>query len=77
MFTLPKGKAARNYKITDGEGKEVLNGSLKELKALYSTPAEKFVVVKDFLRKVNKHCTDNGMVLSIEGKSFAETYPKK
>jgi len=77
-YTLPNSKKSRHYTIENKEnGEKVVNeGTLKDVKTLFAIPKEKFVIVKDLLRKVNLWCAENNHELTIDGKSFEEMYPK-
>lgn len=76
-YKLPEGKKSRTYKVVNKENDEVVvDGSLKDVKVLFAVPKEKFVVVKDFARKVNEWCVENNHELTIGGMSYSEAYPK-
>lgn len=77
VFELPKGNRSRNYKLVkNDDGKEVLNGSLKDLKALFKIEKSN-TIVKDTLKKVSTWAEANGCAFTINGKSFSEMYPAK
>jgi len=75
-FELPKGNKSRSYKIVSKDGKEVLNGGLKDLKTLFSISKEN-TIVKDLMKKVNSWAGQNGCEFTIDGKTYAEVYPEK
>ena len=75
-FVLPKGKDARQYKLVNKKGEVAVDGSLKEVKALFGIKKDG-LVVKSFLKRVNKWATANDHTFTISGKSFEEAYPKQ